>query len=108
MFTNITSGLSVNVSGGTAEENSQMCTTLAAGMRMMGFRNVQLQAHCEYPTNALHDGDVLNAMHRLNPDLFDTTVVISGESEDDMRGEMIAMGMGGQPFAYQVESVGTF
>lgn len=108
MFTNTTSGMSVTVSGGTAEENNQFCTALAAGMRMIGFNNVQLDAQCEYPVNAQYDGDVLNSMHRLNPDLFDTPVAISGESEDDMRIQMLTMGLPAQPFAFQIESIGTF
>jgi hypothetical protein len=108
MFTNTIPGMSVTVSGGTAEENNQFCTALAAGMRMIGFNNVQLHASCEYPVNAQYDGDVLNAMHRLNPDLFDTPVAIAGESEDEIRNQMLAMGLPPEPFSFQIESFGTF
>jgi hypothetical protein len=108
MFTNTTSGMSVTVSGGTAEENNQFCTAFAAGLRMIGFNNVQLDSQYEYPVNTQYDGDLLNAMHQLNPDLFDTPVAIVGESEDDMRGQMLAMGLPAQPFAFQIESAGFF
>lgn len=103
MFNNTTPGMSIAVNGGSAEENSQLCTVISAALRMTGFRNVQLDAGSEYPTHTHHDSDTIMAMRRLNPDLFDVPVVVAGESEDDMRATMAAMGMGNGPFAFQVE-----
>ena len=108
MFTNTTPGMSVSINGGTSEENSQLCTVLAAALRTTGFRNVQLDASNEFPTHTYHDADTIMAMRRLNPDLFDMPVTVAGESEDDMRAEMAAMGMGNGPFAFQVERITTF
>lgn len=103
MFINTTPGMSIAVNGGSAEENNQLCTVLAAALRTTGFRNVQLDANSDYQTNTHHDADTIMAMRRLNPDLFDMPVVVCGESEDDMRVTMAAMGMGDGPFAFQVE-----
>ncbi len=103
MFINTTPGMSIAVNGGSAEENNQLCTVLAAALRTTGFRNVQLDANSDYQTNTNHDADTIMAMRRLNPDLFDMPVVVCGESEDDMRVTMAAMGMGDGPFAFQVE-----
>ena len=103
MFINTTPGMSSAVNGGSAEENNQLCTVLAAALRTSGFRNVQLDTNSEYQTNTHHDADTIMAMRRLNPDLFDMPVVVCGESEDDMRVTMAAMGMGDGPFAFQVE-----
>ena len=103
MFINTTPGMSIAVNGGSAEENNQLCIVLAAALRTSGFRNVQLDANSDYQTNTHHDADTIMAMRRLNPDLFDMPVVVCGESEDDMRVTMAAMGMGDGPFAFQVE-----
>ena len=103
MFINTTPGMSIAVNGGSAEENNQLCTVLAAALRTTGFRNVQLDANSDYQTNTHHDADTIMAMRRINPDLFDMPVVVCGESEDDMRVTMAAMGMGDGPFAFQVE-----
>lgn len=105
MFNNTVnvSGMSISVNGGTAEENSQLCTVVAAALGASGCRNVQLAAQCEFPTYAHHDHDTIIAMRGINPDLFDTPITVSGESEDDMRAEAIAMGYGAQAFAFQVE-----
>lgn len=103
MFINTTPGMSIAVNGGSAEENSQLCTVLAAALRVSGFRNVQLDVSSEFQTHTHHDADTLMAMRRLNPDLFDAPVVVCGESEDDMRVTMAAMGIGDGPFAFQVE-----
>ena len=103
MFINTTPGMSVSVNGGSAEENSQLCTVISAALRMTGFRNVQLDVGSEYPSHTLHDADTVMAMRRINPDLFDVPVVVAGESEDDMRADMAAMGMGDGPFSFQVE-----
>jgi hypothetical protein len=107
MFNSV-SGMSLTVDGGSAEENNQLCTVLASVLRNNGFRNVQLEAHCEVQTGAVHDHDTVSAMRRLNPDLFDTPITVTGESEDDMRANMAALGFGGQPFAYQPAAVGFF
>ena len=103
MFINTTPGMSIAVNGGSAEENSQLCTVITAALRMTGFRNVQLNDGSEYQTHTHHDADTIMAMRRLNPDLFDVPVVVVGESEDDMRVTMAAMGMGDGPFSFQVE-----
>lgn len=103
MFINTTPGMSIAVNGGSAEENSQLCTVIAAALRTSGFRNVQLDVNSEFQTHTHHDADTIMAMRRLNPDLFDVPVVVAGESEDEMRANMAAMGMGDAPFAFQVE-----
>lgn len=103
MFTNTTTGMSIAVNGGSAEENSQLCTILTAALRTSGFRNVLIDIGSEYQTHTSHDTDTIMAMRRLNPDLFDLPIVIAGESEDDMRVTMSAMGMGEGPFSFQVE-----
>jgi hypothetical protein len=108
MFTNTTSGMSISINGGSTEENSQLCTVLAAALRTTGFRNVQLDSGNEFPTNTYHDMDTIMAMRNLNPDLFDMPVTVSGESEDDMRAGLAAIGMGNSPFAFQVERTTTF
>lgn len=103
-----TTGMSITISGGTAEENNQLCTVVAAALRNSGFRNARLDVACEYPLHTHYDADTLGAMRRLNPDLFDMPICIEGESEDDMRMVMNAMGMGGGSFAFQVEQMGNF
>jgi hypothetical protein len=108
MFTNTIPGMSISINGGSEEENSQLCTVVAAALRSTGFRNVQLDASNEFHTHTHHDMDTIMAMRRLNPDLFDTHVVVAGESEDDMRVNMAAMGIGNGPFAFQVERAITF
>lgn len=108
MFTNTTSGMSIAVNGGSIEENNQLCTVVAAALRTHGFRNVHLEASNEVVMPAHHDMDIIHAMRGLNPDLFDTSVHIAGESEDDMRASMAAMGFGDQPFAFQVARGNSF
>lgn len=103
MFNTTMQGMSVAVNGGSAEENSQLCTVIAAALRTCGFRNVQLDAGSEFSMQTRHDADTLNAMRNLNPDLYDTTIVVAGESEDEMAANMAGMGFGHVPFAFQIE-----
>lgn len=103
MFTNTVAGMSITVNGGTTEENSQMCNVVAAALRTHGLRNVHVDFQSEAPSHTMHDHDTINAMRRLNPDLFDTPVVVIGESEEEMRATMAAMGLGDKPFAFQLE-----
>lgn len=98
-------GMSIAVNGGNAEENAQMCTVVAAALRTYGFNNVQIEAGSEFQSLALHDHETINAMRQLNPDLFDTAISVSGESESDMAVNMAAMGFGSQPFAFQIERI---
>lgn len=108
MFTNTVTGMSITVNGGSAEENSQMCTVVAAALRTHGLRNVQVDFQSEHPRHTTHDHDTIAAMRRLNPDLFDTPIVVVGESEEEMRATITAMGLGDKPFAFQLEAVGHF
>jgi sulfur carrier protein ThiS len=101
MFNNFSAGMSIAVNGGSAEENSQLCTVVAAALRTAGFRDVNVAV--EYPMHTTHDADTISAMRHLNPDLFDTSIVIEGESEDEMRMNMAAMGYAGQPFSFGIE-----
>lgn len=101
MFNTFSAGMSIAVNGGSAEENSQLCTVVGAALRAAGFRDVAVAV--EYPTHTTHDIDTLNAMRRLNPDLFDTPIVVEGESEEEMQMNVAAMGYGSQPFGFAIE-----
>ncbi len=101
MFNTI-SGMSIQVNGGSVEENSQLCTVVAAALRSQGFTDVRLDASREVNTNSQFDTEVIAAMRHLSPDLFELPVVVQGESEDEMRANMAAAGFAGQPFAYHV------
>lgn len=91
MFNSI-SGMNIHITGGSAEDNSQLCTVVAAALRSSGFGNVRLEATNEYPlAHVQHDSERVNAIRGLNPDLFDTTVSVTGESEEEIRGSMPAM-----------------
>lgn len=103
MFATPAQGMSITITGGSAEENSQMCTVLGAALRTCGYSNVQVEPQHEYPTHARHDVDVVNAIRRINPDLFDTAILVSGESEEEMQMNMAAMGYGNQPFSFGVD-----
>lgn len=108
MFNTSIPGMSITVSGGSAEENSQLCTLLTAALRGNGFRNVQLDPIYDATSGMSFDTDVVSAMRSMNPDLFDTPLAVVGESEDDMRSNMAAMGFGGTPFAFHIEQPGSF
>lgn len=105
MFTTTAAGMSLTVNGGSAEENSQMCAVVAAALRTHGFRNVQVEVQNEIPLHTTHDADTISAMRRINPDLFDTPVVVGGESEDDMRATMASLGFEDKPFAFRLPDI---
>lgn len=80
----------VTVTGGTAEENQQMCTALRVSMSQMGFTNVEVDAVQEFSCGNLQDRDLVQYMRNINPDLFESSISITGET--DAEAELSVLG----------------
>lgn len=67
----INPGMTVTVSGGTAEENNQLCSAIHQSLMMNGFTNVALGAETEYAAMPM-----LAQLRAINPDLFDNKITV--------------------------------
>ena len=76
--------MTITVSGGSLEENQQLCSALRASLQRSGFKQVDIQIGSEFRAPGVHDGNVIACVHAYNPDLLDTPIVVEGESNDDV------------------------
>lgn len=74
-------GVTITVTGGSNSDNSQMCSVLQGMMQNAGFTNVSVDPSSQ--CQVMGGQDIVMAMRALNPDLFDTPVMIEGTCEYD-------------------------
>lgn len=85
--------MSITVAGGSSEENQQLCSVINSALVNAGFKDVQIQPGDEFirPTNS--DAGLIACLQRINPDLFETPVIIQGECESDMALQLECLGI---------------
>lgn len=83
----------VTVTGGSQEENDQLCVLIQHSLTRQGMNNVTLDECVIAPQTACDD--VTSCLRRLNPDLFDTHITITGECEADVQSQAIGLGIFG-------------
>jgi hypothetical protein len=76
------SNINIIVQGANLAENNQMCSIIQSVLIGNGFTNVTLDPASVSPDAG--EPEYLQAMRRLNPDLFDTPVNITGENDSDL------------------------
>lgn len=96
MFNQFADAMSITVAGGSAEENQQLCSAINCALMNSGFKNVQVQPGDEFVGASTSDAGLIACLQRINPDLFDTPVIIQGESESDMALQLECMGINTQ------------
>lgn len=72
----------ITITGGSSQDNSQLCSVVQSALQQAGFTNVSLDPACAlqgYDEVA----DMVSAMRRLNPDLFDIPLTIEGFCETE-------------------------
>lgn len=79
------SQINIIVQGASLDENNQMCSIIHRVLEVNGFSNVTLDPASMSPDAG--DTEYLQSMRRLNPDLFDTPVLIVGENDSDLRSQ---------------------
>ena len=73
MFTN--PAITITVTGGSFEDNTQICNLVHNALRNQGMTNVSAEASIAGYID--ESPEMTQALRRLNPDLFDTPVVIA-------------------------------
>lgn len=75
--------LAVTISGGSVEENQQMTSIVFAALTSCGFNNVSVNPMdlASLPSNV----SVFDAVRSMNPELYDTPIVLNSETDDDLR-----------------------
>ncbi len=73
----------LNITGGSAEENTQMTTAVFHALSMCGFTGLNIDPQCSLTPGYHNNSDVLNAIRALNPDLFEAQMLITGVCEQD-------------------------
>ena len=76
--------MTITVSGGSFEENQQMCTAVRSALRKNGFRNIDIDACSAWGNPAATDETILACIHAINPDLRDNHILIQGECQQDI------------------------
>lgn len=89
MFTN--PAITITVTGGSFEDNTQICNLVHNALRNQGMTNVT--AEDSIASYIDESPEMTAALRRLNPDLFDIPVVIAGECENDVQNQAIMMGL---------------
>lgn len=89
MFTN--PAMNVTVTGGSLEENTQLCSLIQQALCNTGMTNVSIDEGSMI--SDLDGQNVISCLQRLNPDLFDTPVIISGECDADIQSQAIGLGL---------------
>lgn len=95
MFNPFPAAMSITISGGNIEENQQLCSAVKASLQKTGFTSVHVEAGAEYRANGMTDQNLIACMRAINPDLFETPIVIQGESDGDMATQLAALGVTG-------------
>lgn len=111
MFTN--PAITITVTGGSFEDNTQICNLVHNALRNQGMTNVSAEASIAGYID--ESPEMTQALRHLNPDLFDTPVVIAGECEGDIQSQVSMLGyepamfdpgstvlMGGMGFHYSM------
>lgn len=92
---NFPASMSITVSGGSLEENQQLCTAVRASLKSSGFTSVNVEAGSEYSMSGMTDQNLLSCMRAINPELFETPILVQGECESDMKLQLACMGFQG-------------
>lgn len=103
---NFPAAMSITVSGGSFEENQQLCSVLSASLKNVGFTSVKVDAGSSYSVSGMHDENLVACVRAINPDLFETPVIVQGECESDMQMQLACMGF--QGFSVGVSSQNPF
>ena len=89
MFTN--PAITITVTGGSFEDNTQICNLVHNALRNQGMTNVT--AEDSIASYIDESPEMTAALRRLTPDLIDIPVVIDGECENDVQNQAIMMGL---------------
>lgn len=73
----------VNVSGGTLEENQQICTAIRCALRGSGFSRVDIDPYVSWDQGVNTDRGLLAAVHAVNPELADISIFVTGQCNGD-------------------------
>lgn len=77
--------VTVTVSGGNMEENRQFSTMVFACLQEKGFTNVSINS-ADVVQGVGHDGlSIFDLVRGMNPEAFDTPIVVLGETDEDIR-----------------------
>lgn len=73
----------IAVTGGSVEENNQLTTAIYHSLAVCGFTGLVADPMTTLTPGPVQSHDVLNAIYALNPDLFETPIVLAGITEQD-------------------------
>jgi len=75
----------VTVSGGDIEENRQLSTMVHACLQERGFTNVAINHLDTFQNAALREVSIFDLIRSMNPEVFDTPIMVVGETDEDIR-----------------------
>lgn len=78
----------ITVSGGSFEENQQMCTAVRSSLQKTGFKNIQVEEGHAWGNPYASDETLLACIHAINPDLRDAPILVQGECQQDIESQV--------------------
>ena len=80
----------IAVTGGSTEENNQLTTAIYHALSYCGFSNVLIDPHNSLTPGVQNSGEVINALRALNPELFESQMMVRGVCDQE---QIMAMHM---------------